>query len=634
MQYFSAPSLVIAFLASTSAMAQESVVKSASDAFGERVGIEQLGLYGESQVRGFDLNSTGAYRIEDAYFARAVPLNDPVLGGVSVRVGVNASRLAYPAPSGVVNYRLRSPTPENRLNVGAGFRDYGSPVGQIDGSWTSADKDLSLTGALIVRPDHTWSAGTNGDAVDFGLVGGWRPAENHQLRAFATVYWRNYDGDWGTLPLGGALPPTTRKLTNFSPRWAEVHQRNLNLGALYRGEVGDWTVDASAFRSIFDNLQSDYTLLEAQPNGDARSTVFQSPRKTNTSDSAELRLSRVFAAGDFSHLVSASVRARHSEVELASSVAVPAGTFNLADEVPQMPEPGPWTGARGLDTVEQLTGSLGYGLVWDERLQLRFGAHRSRYEKEVDTLTGVTTRGKETRWFYNASAVWSLTPATSLFASYVTGLEESGVAPQNAVNRNEVLPPVEATQKEFGVRHAFTDRLTLVAAVFEVSKPTTGFRADNSFGLVGEVTHSGVEASLSGRIGDKTDIVVGAVSYTPEVTGPLVDSGVVGDRSPGLAELIANASIERQLTSVWSVDAQVSYFGESFVDSRNTIKAPSITTVGLGARARFTIDGKPTVLRVLASNITDERGWSTSTSGLLWPISPRTIRAMLTMTFS
>ena len=92
-------------------MAQDNAVKSAADAFGERVGTEQSGLYSETQVRGFDLNDSGAYRIDDAYFSRAAALNDPVLAGVGVRVGVNASRLAYPAPSGVVNYRLRQAGP-------------------------------------------------------------------------------------------------------------------------------------------------------------------------------------------------------------------------------------------------------------------------------------------------------------------------------------------------------------------------------------------------------------------------------------------------------------------------------------------------------------------------------------------
>jgi hypothetical protein len=84
-------------LAAATVAAQDSAVESAADAFGERVGTEQSGLYSESQVRGFNLNDSGAYRIDDAYFSRAAALNDPVLAGVGVRVGVNAVRLAYPA---------------------------------------------------------------------------------------------------------------------------------------------------------------------------------------------------------------------------------------------------------------------------------------------------------------------------------------------------------------------------------------------------------------------------------------------------------------------------------------------------------------------------------------------------------
>ena len=82
------------------AVAQDNAVATAADAFGERAGIEQSGLYSESQVRGFDLNDSGAYRIDEAYFSRGGALDDTVLAGVSVRVGVNAARLPFPAPSG------------------------------------------------------------------------------------------------------------------------------------------------------------------------------------------------------------------------------------------------------------------------------------------------------------------------------------------------------------------------------------------------------------------------------------------------------------------------------------------------------------------------------------------------------
>jgi len=632
MQCSAAP-FALALFASSSALAQESALKSAVDAFGERVGIEQLGLYSEGQVRGFDLQSSGAYRIDDAYFVRASPLNDLVIGGVSVRVGVNASRLAYPSPSGVVNYRLRAPASDSQVTIGGGLRDFGTQVAQVDGTWISPEKSFSVTGGVISRPSVTWGPGGRGHALDLGGVASWKIAGNQSLRVFGAWYGRHYDGDYGMRPTDSALPPAAQALHNYSPAWANVRARNVNFGALYKAEIADWTLDASAFRSVYDVDHADFTVVATRRSGDAVATLFRSPGRTFQSDSAELRLSRVFQAGALSHLVSASIRGRHGEVDLGQSIATPAGVFNLRDPRPTVPQPAPWSGARGLDTVEQLTGSLGYGLVWNDRLQVRLGAHRTRYQKEVQALTGVTSRGEDAAWFYNASAVWSLTPSTSLFASYVTGLEETGSAPQTATNRNEVLPPVEARQREIGVRHGFGEGLTLLAALFEVSKPTSGFRANGSYGLVGEVTHRGVEASLAGRIGEKTSVVLGAVAYEPEVTGPLVDTGVVGSRPAGVAELIANASIERQITPVWSVDAQINYLGETFGDSRNSYTVPAWSTVGLGVRARFDVDGRPTQLRVLVSNLTDQRGWSSSTSELIWPIAPRTVRATLSMTF-
>lgn len=56
----------------STAGAQDNAVKSAADASGERVGTEQSGLYSETQVRGFDLNESGAYpRLQGRWWTRA-----------------------------------------------------------------------------------------------------------------------------------------------------------------------------------------------------------------------------------------------------------------------------------------------------------------------------------------------------------------------------------------------------------------------------------------------------------------------------------------------------------------------------------------------------------------------------------
>jgi iron complex outermembrane receptor protein len=623
--------LVLALVAASPAAAQDSAVKSAADAFGERVGTEQSGLYNEGEVRGFDLNDSGAYRIDDAYFSRAAPLNDPVLAGVGVRVGVNAARLAYPAPSGVVNYRLRSAGPTNELRLGGGFRDFGTRVVQGDGSYRAGD--FSFAGGFVWRPLVRWAAGSEGEAIDIGGVGAWQVSANQRLRAFASLYKRHYDGDYAVASTEAAVPPTMRKLHQYSPSWANVEAVNMNLGVLYDGRFNGWLVDASAFRSIFDGDGADFTLIAADGDGNAFATTYRAPGRTNRSDSAEARLGRQFQAAGLSHLVTASLRARRSTVDLASSLAIPLGAFDLqGDEPPEGPHP-TWTGTRGKDTVEQVTASAGYGLAWRDRVQLRFGVHRTRYEKDVLTTGGARTRGVSETTLYNASAIVSVTERTAVFGSWVTGLEESGVAPTSATNRDEVLPPVEAEQFELGVRHAITPGLTFIGALFDVSKPTKGLRADGSFGLVGEVRHRGIEGSVAGQLDAKTSVVVGAVRFQPKVTGPLVDAGVVGDRAAGVSSFVVNGSVERQLWAGWSVDASVNYSGARWADTRNTFRTPSVTMVSLGARRRFEVAGRPALFRVLASNLTGEDGYWASSSGLLWPIAPRTVRATLTLTF-
>jgi iron complex outermembrane receptor protein len=617
--------------AASTTSAQDSAVRSAVDAFGERVGTEQSGLYTETQVRGFDLNDSGAYRIDDAYFGRAAALNDPVLAGVGVRVGVNAVRLAYPAPSGVVNYRLRAAGPVNELRLGAGARDFGTRVLQGDGSFRAGD--FSLAGGFIWRPMLRLSGGNEGQAFDVGGVSAWEITPEQRLRVFGTLYHRRYDGDYAVVASESAVPPSLRKLHQYSPSWAESEAVSSNAGVLYDARIGGYMLDFAAFHSVFDIDHTDYTLISADADGHASATTFRNPDRTRRADSAEVRLGRQFDASGSSHLTTVSLRGGRSIVDLTSNLAIALGDFDLGHGDPPEAAEIAWSGTRGRDAVEQVTASAGYGLAWSDRLQLRFALHRTRYEKDILSIAGVRTEGVSETTLYNASAVVGLTRHMALFGSWVTGLEEAGVAPTSAINRDEVLPPVEAEQFELGVRYAIAPGLTCIGALFDVSKPTNGFRADGSFGLVGEVRHRGVEASIAGQLNAKTSVVLGAVAFEPKVTGPLVDAGVVGSRAAGISQVIVNANIERRLAGTWSMDASLSYSGERWANTANTFKTPAITLLNLGVRNRFELAGRPAEFRVLASNLTGAEGYGASPSGVLTPIAPRTVRAVLTLTF-
>ncbi len=96
---------------------------------------------------------------------------------------------------------------------------------------------------------------------------------------------------------------------------------------------------------------------------------------------------------------------------------------------------------------------------------------------------------------------------------------------------------------------------------------------------------------------------------------------------------IVNANFERQLAKGWSVDAAVSYSGERWADTANSFKTPAVTLVSIGARSKFLLAGRQADFRVLASNLTGVEGYWVAPSGTFTPIAPRTVRAMLTLTF-
>lgn len=97
----------------------ENAALDAEDAFGSNIGGEGLGIYSPTDVRGFSPTDAGNVRLEGLYIDRQTELTSRLVAGNRIRIGPSALGYAFPAPSGIADYRIRAAEEEAVLSVAA-----------------------------------------------------------------------------------------------------------------------------------------------------------------------------------------------------------------------------------------------------------------------------------------------------------------------------------------------------------------------------------------------------------------------------------------------------------------------------------------------------------------------------------
>lgn len=608
------------------------VVRAADDAFGRRIGIEQVGLYSESEVRGFDLQAAGNYRIEDHYYVRVSGMLLPVDGGTAIRVGANGLRTDFAAPSGVVQYSLPAGATGARASLEAGWWGGSGPAAILRAA--AGTENFSVAGGVQANPAQAYQDGTTGDFYAAGLVPRWSPAPGVRLTGIWSHNWFPREGDTFFANPAGA-PRTVKRWTERSQNWMGNSNQSDLIGAMADVDAGaGWKFGASIFRNVMPYAYSAFNLLRFTGNGNEAVQSGQLFGAENRwAVSSEVTAAKSFATGKLTHRILAMVRRRDSTVIADPGVAYSAGTYADVNHIPVVGRGGLMRGtARMRDKVGQWTGGLGYRLSIGALAELRVDAQRVDYAKRVRAVDGRVTEQSTRPWLYGGALSVALSSRLTGFASYARGLEEAGVAPANANNRGTVLPAAISRQAELGVKYGFAGGPTLIAGLFDLSKPIPGIDAGGNYDFVGTVRHRGVELSLAGPLTPRLSAVLGATYLDAEITGELVDRGVIGSRPINRPQVTALANLTWRVPGVQglTLDGGVNVRGERFADKENRVALPAFATFNLGLRHAFDLDGHPVTLRARVTNVTDKFAWNPTSSGLITPNGPRTLTLTLT----
>jgi len=584
----------------------DNAVTQAEDAFGFSVGREQIGIYGPGNARGFSPTAAGNVRIDGLYFDPAFGLQNILVDSTSIKVGISAQGYPFVAPSGIVDQRLRRPDDKVGGSIIGNIDSWGGGGVEIDGSLPIGER-LGIRVGLAAGSTE-FPNGTDNYNHGESLLLRWRPTDSVEIMPFWSRF-DDYDDEIGTfyIPDGNYLPPVDKPRHFDGPEWADIRFTGKNAGLLASWALAPNTLlRLGAFRSSirFEN-NFNQLMVDVQPDGSGERLTIVDPPTENRSLSGEVRLTHSIAEGPRLHVFHLSARKRDARREFGGSDIVSFGIGQVGEKITD-PKPEFSFGELTRQRVRQTTLGLAYDGRWKDVGEVSFSISKADFDKRTDIPGEELAIAKSNPWLYNATAALILSKRVSIYAGYARGLEESGVAPTSAANRNEPLDTIITKQKDAGIKVDLTPNLKAIVGVFDLSRPYFGFDTNNVFRHAGSIRSRGAEFSVSGKVMPNLNVVLGGVLLRPKVTKNAETQGEIGSKPFGLPTHIINFNANWQTpVKGLQLDAGMSHRGRQPADIENIVFLDPRFNLNLGGRYNFRAAGHAASLRLQVQNVLD-----------------------------
>ena len=604
------------FAAGASAQtADENAVGAAEDAFGTKVGNDNVGLYSSNNARGFNPQSAGNIRIEGLYFDQQAFMGRAIVRSSTMRVGLSAQSYPFVAPTGVSDTSL--PMPADGHVTFSLSSDVSRPTG-LNSEYAGfsvpiTDKLGWLVGSLPNSQPHS-QGGSHADRWNLGTTVRWRPTDWFEAIPFAFIQRAEDDEVPPSIyTAGDYAPPKYNRNTFFGQEWADRSQDETTYGLLLRARLFDnWEIRSGTFSSRFDR-STNYVVnyRNVQPDGTGTLSVLKYPSHLTQSYSGEVRATGVYTEGQFRHNINLAVRGRDVSRTFGGGTSINFGTHKIG-VYDSEPYPHYTYGIRDKDVVKQYTPGISYGLQWANVGELSVGLQKGFYDRSFGKLGAVPSSTSSEPWLYNGTLAYYVSKSFIVYGSYSRGIEEFGTAPDGTLNAGEPLQARVTSQIDAGIRYTIIPGLNLMLGAFQISKPYYDKDTTNLYTVVGNLKHSGVEFSLTGKPIPSVTIVAGAVYVKGKVSGLPVDNGTIGSTEPGLPPYTVRLNVQYGPKWMKGVVGEFQMNSETanYANRTNTFKVPTLTTFSIGARYPFKIGTTRLSARVFIDNIFDTFKWT------------------------
>ncbi len=487
---------IVAMPEASAQRTEDNPTAKSEDAFGRSVGQESIGIYNPGDVRGFSTIDAGNVRIEGLYFDRQTDPNQRLVEGSSIRVGIAAQSYLFPSPTGISDYDLRRVGDDRVISPVITYGPFNGTGFEVDAKLPIVPERFGIAAGAGYYHDHFPYGGAN-RAWSMAVIPRWRPTDRIEVMPFySRTYFDQEESEPLMITADGGLPPKIRRERYYGQPWSLNDGFTSTYGAIAEARLGQWITRVGAFESVFaPDLEFGELFLGIEDDGRSREVVVAFPDSRYASRSGELRVSRSFEESARRHTIYLAARGRNQVRRYGGEDVIDVGAVPLGEGRP-IPKPDFNFAAQTHDEVKQETAGVAYELQWKQRGELSLGVQKTFYRKSIETPQGMLPESRAEPVLVNATATVYANPRLAIYASYTEGLEESPVAPDNAINRNAAAPALDTEQFDAGVRWTVVGDMKLIAGVFRIEKPYFDLDRNQFFGSLGTVEHKGVEISL------------------------------------------------------------------------------------------------------------------------------------------
>jgi TonB-dependent siderophore receptor len=598
-----------------------------SDAIKNVAGVQATNSAGSSNdsfaIRGIKLNLFSNYRLDGGLPVTGV-ITNPTENKERVETlkGANALMFGVASPAGIINFVTKRAGERDVTSFSAAGNSFGQYGGAVDiGRRFGDEKQVGVR--FNASATHLQNGVRNMEGEgEFASIGvDWRATSRLTLQGDYENYRRRVPEQAGIslLPaVNGIVPitpvPSPRNLLSgrwdlYTPKtensqvradyvlsdaWKALVQVGYSQSHRHRTTVriGGYNIVTGANGVVaIQPVTNDYrnVFYRTEILGHFNTGIWAHDLTLGISSSE-----RFSATSDVQNITLPQKQNIFDPIELSPPVYTKPGTTNPAQDSTDK-------GIYGYDTI-----------AITDKIKLLVGL---RFVRDTEVIGTASTTSHVTSPAYGA--LYDILPTTTLFASYMEGLEAGATSPANAANANVTLPPAISKQKELGIRDSYFKGLSISASYFDITRgnavtdPVT-----NIFGYSGDLSYRGVEATVGYDITRRWRIngaVLRLKATQDSPVQPLID-GRVPENTP---KWNGNFGVGYRVIEVpgLTLKAGIKAISKRPVNPQDAGYIPGYALYDAGVSYATRIDGRRTLFQLVGDNLANKRFWNSVQTG-------------------